>query len=82
MILSFVKEDRKRLSNPDQAALLIFDVFRGQITDDVLNYFKENKIETVFFQAHMANLLQPLDVTVNGYAKTFCRKRFNHWYME
>ena len=82
MILSFVKGDRKRLSNPDQAALLIFDVFRGQITDDVLNYFKENRIETVFFQAHMTNLLQPLDVTVNGYAKTFCRKRFNHWYME
>ena len=30
----------------------------------------------------MTNLLQPLDLTVNDYAKTFCRKRFNHWYME
>ena len=30
----------------------------------------------------MTNLLQPLDLTVNSYAKTFCRKRFNHWYME
>ena len=30
----------------------------------------------------MANLPQPLDLTVNGFAKKFCRKRTNHWYME
>ena len=30
----------------------------------------------------MTNLPQPLDLTVNGYAKKFCRKRTNHWYME
>ena len=30
----------------------------------------------------MANLLQPLDLTINSYAEKFCRKRFNHWYME
>ena len=57
-------------------------MFRGQITDNVLNLIKENNIKTVLFPANMANLLQPLDLTVNGYAKIFCRKRFNHWYME
>ena len=82
IILSYVKEERKRLSKPDQADLVIFDVFRGQITEDVLNVFKENNIKTVFVPANITNLLQPLDLTVNGYAKKFCRKRFNQWYME
>ena len=40
IILPYVKEERKRLSKPDQAALVIFDVFRGQTTDDVLNRLK------------------------------------------
>ena len=51
IILPFVKEELKRLSKPDQAALVIFDVFRGQTTDDVLNLFKENNIKTVFVPA-------------------------------
>ena len=82
IILPYFKKERERLSKPDQAALVIFDVFRGQITDDVLNLFKENNIKTVFVPANMTHLLQPLDLTVNGYAKKFCPKRFNHWYME
>ena len=68
-ILPCVKEERKRLSKPNQAALVIFDVFRGQITDDVLNLFKEKNIKKVFIPANMTNVLHPLDLTVNGYAK-------------
>ena len=78
IILPYVKEERKRLSKPDQAALVIFNVFRGRITDDVLNLLKENNIKAVFVPADMINLLHPLDLTVNGYSK----KKFNHWYME
>ena len=63
-------------------SMVISDVLRGQITDDVLNLFKENNIKTIFVPANMKNLLHPLDLTVNGYAKKFCRKIFNHWYME
>ena len=66
-MLPYVKEERETFSKPDQAALVIFDVFRGQITDNVLNLFKENNIKTVFVPANMANLLQALDLTVNGY---------------
>ena len=33
--LPYVMEERKMLSKLDQAALVIFDVFRGQITDEV-----------------------------------------------
>jgi len=70
------------MQRPDQVALVIFDVFRGQITDDVLKKFKENRIFTVFVPANMTNLLQPLDLTVNGFAKKFCKKTFGHWYMD
>ena len=30
----------------------------------------------------MTGQLQPLDLTVNGYAKKYCKKKFNEWYME
>ena len=52
-----------------QKALVIMDVFSGQITSVVLDCFKDNKIEVVCVPANMTYLLQPLDLTVNGYAK-------------
>ena len=82
IVLPYVKEKQERLRKSDQKVLVILDVFRGQITDDVLNLFKENNHERFFDPANMTNLLQTLDLTVNGYAKTFCCKRFSHWYME
>ena len=57
IILPSVKEERKRLSKPDQAVKVISDVFRGQISDDMLNLFKENNTKTVFVPANMTNLL-------------------------
>ena len=74
--------ERERLNLPTQKALVIFDVFKGQITYKVLDHFKENNIATVFVPANMTGQLQPLDLTVNGYAKKYCKKKFNEWYME
>ena len=55
-------------------------VFSGQITSVVLNCFKGNKIEVVGILANMTYLLQPLDLTVNGYAKNFTSRKFSEWY--
>ena len=82
IILPYLMRERERLNRRTQKALVIFDVFRGQITDKVLDYFKENNIATVFVPANMTGQLQPLDLTVNGYAKKYCKKKFNEWYME
>ena len=82
IILPYLMRERERLNRPTQKALVIFDVFRGQITDKVLDHFKENNIATVFVPANMTGQLQPLDLTVNGYAKKYCNKKFNEWYME
>ena len=56
------------------------DVFSGQITSVVLDFFKDNKIEVVCVPANMTYLLQSLDLTVNGYAKKFTRRKFSEWY--
>ena len=63
-----------------QKALVIMDDFSGQITSVVLDCFKDNKIEVVCVPANMTYLLQPLDLTVNGYAKKFTSRKFSEWY--
>ena len=82
IILPYLMRERKRLNRSTQKTLVIFDVFRGQITYKVLDHFKENNIATVFVPANMTGQLQPLDLTVSGYAKKYCKKKFNEWYME
>ena len=63
-----------------QKALVIMDVFSGQMASVVLDCFKDNKIEVVCVPANMTYLLQPLDLTVNGYAKKFTSRKFSEWY--
>ena len=60
----------------DQRALLIIDVFSGQMIDSVIEKLKENNIKLTRVPANMANLFQPLDLTGNGSAKAFLKKKF------
>ena len=78
IILPYLMRERERLNRPTQKALVIFDVFRGQITDEVLDHFKENNIANVFVPANMTGQLPPLDLTVNGYAKKYCKKKLTN----
>ena len=81
IILPYINRERQKMNRPNQVALVISRrrVFRGQITD-VLKLFKQNHIDTVFVPENMTGILQPLDLTVYGFAKKFCRKKFNRWY--
>ena len=72
----------KKLNFPNQRALAIFDVFRGQVTQPVLDLFEGHNIAITFVPANMTHLYQPLDLTVNGYAKQFCKRKFNQWYTD
>ena len=42
IIIPYVQSQRKELGKPKQAALVIMDVFRGQITDDVISLLRDN----------------------------------------
>ena len=58
------------------------DVFRGQITDPVLLKLLENSVISVQVPLDMANLFEPLDLTVNGAAKAFLKRKYAEWYSE
>ena len=66
----------------NQYALVIMDVFIGQMRSDVLNLLRDNKILLTNVPANMTKFYQPLDLTVNGYAKRFMARKFNDWYTQ
>ena len=58
------------------------DVFTGQMTIDVLNLLRDNKILLANVPANMIKFYQQLDLTVNSYAKRFMTRKFNDWYTQ
>ena len=61
----YIKQVIKHDNLPiDQTALIIMDVFKGQVTPMVLDLYKESNIVVVLGPANMTNHLQPLDLTV------------------
>ena len=65
ILLPYLEDQHKQLQKPNQTALLIMDVFLGQITDDVTSLLKEHNIHFVLVPNNMTQLFQPLDLTVN-----------------
>ena len=53
------------------------DVFTGQMTTAVLGSYKENNVLFVNVPANMTNYYQPLNLTVNSYAKWYMKNKFN-----
>ena len=80
IVIPFVDKKRSELKNPSQAALLIWDVFRGQKTTPVLDILKENNIITEYVPNNMTNYYQPLDCTTNKWAKDFLKAKFSTWF--
>ena len=83
VILPYVKDQRSKLGLPEnQKALIIMDVFTGQTTADVIDCYKKNNMCVVYVPANMTKYYQPLDLTVNGYAKRYFKNKFNEWYSQ
>ena len=80
IVIPFVDKKRSELKNPSQAALLIWDVFRGQKTTPVLDILKENNIITEYVPNNMTNYYQPLDFTTNKWVKDFLKAKFSTWF--
>ena len=73
------KRNELKLS-PEQAALALFDLFRGQQTKRVSALLEENNIIVVPIPANCTDRLQPMDLSVNKAVKKFMRSRFREWY--
>ena len=81
VIEPYIKKQRELLKCPsDQKALVVMDVFTGQMTKDVLDAYKDANVCIVNVPPNMTKFYQPLDLTVNGYAKRFLKRKFNEWY--
>ena len=66
----------------DQAALVIINNFKGQITPSMNNLLVENNILVTLLLPNTTDLLQPMDLTVNKPAKDFLKRKFEEWYSE
>ena len=83
IIIPFVEKVRDRDGlDEKQAALVILDNFKGQITNAVLSLLDENNIHTCMLPANTTDILQPMDLSVNKPAKEFIKQKFQMWYAE
>ena len=83
IIVPFTEKKRRELHVPnDQAALAIFDEFKGQLTEKCTELLLENNILIVRVPPNCTDRLQPLDISVNNAAKDFLKHKFQEWYSE
>ena len=81
IVVPYLKSKREELAlRPDQKALLILDVFKGQKTDRYRALLEIHDIVAVYIPANMTKYFHPLDLTINGVAKTFLKDTFGTWY--
>lgn len=81
IINPYIIQTREKLKlPPTQKALIIWDVFKGQMTDRVKNELGSLNIDLVPVPANMTHFFQPLDLTVNRAAKNLMKKEFIAYY--
>ena len=77
-LVKYVREELKLSSN--FPALLVIDVFRDQMTKVVHNLLKDHNIFVSLVPNNMTHIFQPLDFTINSWAKTFVKEKYAVWY--
>ena len=81
IICPYIQDTRKRLKlNIENRALCIFDNFKAQRTDRILQLLEDNNIDTVFVPPNCTGELQPMDLSVNKSVKDLLRAKFQEWY--
>ena len=83
VINPYVISIRKKMNLPEsQKALLVWDAFKGQMTEAVRAELELLSIKMVQVPANMTHFFQPLDLTVNGAAKQLTKKAFVTYYSD
>ena len=77
IIVPYVNSKRNELKfQSDQPTLAIFDVFRGQQSQSIMDLLEENNIFVVNIPANCTDRLQPMDLSINKSVKDFMRSKF------
>ena len=72
VVFPYVKKRKVELNLPEhQKTMLIFDVFKGQVTNKVTKFIEDNNCAIVYVPNNMTDQFQPLDLNVNGHARVF-----------
>ena len=85
IIIPYIIKERKSLAlSENHPALLLMDVFKGQMTEKVLKVLSENNIVLQTVLANLTYHFQPLDVQggPNGFVKRLMKTKFTNWYAE
>ena len=64
----------------DFPALMIFDCFKGQVTEAFLKKLEQHNLHHFIVPANCTDQLQPLDVSVNKAVKYKLKKHFQLWH--
>ena len=81
IIVPYVNDEKVLLGLPEaQKTLLVYDVFKGHLTEKVNEIMALNNIVHELVPVNMTNLFQPLDITVNRVAKNIVRRCYSSYY--
>ena len=77
----YIKDVTERLGlDVSQKSLLLWDAFKAQSTNSVIEKLDELNIECVMVPKNMTHLLQPLDLTTNGAMKKMGSRTFSEYF--
>jgi len=66
VIIPFVDQTHQNIgAHEQQPALAIFDHFKGQMTERIIQELEDNFIHSVLIPANHTGQLQPMDTSVN-----------------
>ena len=83
IIFPYCEAKREELDlPPDQKALLIYDVFKGQKTDRVYDLVEENDCVSRYGPNNLTDQFQPLDLITKNMAKKFLNDKSEQWYAD
>lgn len=81
IVVPYIEKIRQTSKVADNyPALLLFDNFKAQCTQELLTLLDDNFINVLLIPPNCTDRLQPMDISVNKPAKDFLRGEFKSWY--
>ena len=80
IIVPYVEKVRDDLGDPEKAALVVMDNFKGQVTSKVTALLECHNIHSCILPSNTTDVMQPMDISVNKPAKAFLKNKFEAWY--